>query len=348
MRILSLNQDPGIGSSKKKGASVHLQAIRQAFAAMGHEVMEMDDPDGIQLNAFSEQHRSSSPIDLVYERYALGKVGGSRFAERYGIPHVLEVNAPLSEEAARWRNGIPDVASEAAERAVFAKARHVIAVSDDTKRYSVERGASESSVTVIANGFDSEVFYPRDRAACKEQLGVSRDRFVIGFHGRLRPWHQFETLVDAVAMLVGRGLPFHLLTIGEGDYLKLARPQLNDSVHTHLSWVDVKELGRLVGAYDALPLMYSVNEPCYFSPLKLLEAMACGAVPVVPKIGAMAELVQRHESGLVYEEGELVSSLLRLYLNPEQLAAMSRSSATQASGHTWRHVAEATLRVSGV
>ncbi|HYR68656.1 MAG TPA: glycosyltransferase, partial [Candidatus Dormibacteraeota bacterium] len=54
------------------------------------------------LRAAGTCARSWRP-DIVYERYALSSIAGSLLARRLGIPHILEVNAPLADEEDRFR-----------------------------------------------------------------------------------------------------------------------------------------------------------------------------------------------------------------------------------------------------
>src|SRR5207244_10798291 len=42
-------------------------------------------------------------IDVVYERYSLWGFAGLTFAHDHGVPFILEVNAPLRLEQARYR-----------------------------------------------------------------------------------------------------------------------------------------------------------------------------------------------------------------------------------------------------
>ena len=103
MRIASINQDRGISPQRNKGAAVHLVAMRQAFADCGAQVLSFDIPVHDEMvAALGDAHREA-PLDLVYERYALGCHAGAAFCQEHDVPRVLEVNAPLAEEAARHR-----------------------------------------------------------------------------------------------------------------------------------------------------------------------------------------------------------------------------------------------------
>lgn len=148
MRIAFVNQDPGISPERAKGAAVHLQAMRRAFATLGVRSLALDEPDEERLARVLARENASEPFDGIYERYALGKLAGTRFARARGIPHVLEVNAPLAEEEERWRSGSADRAAEA-DAEVFAHATCVVAVSSLVARYALERGARPEAVVVL-------------------------------------------------------------------------------------------------------------------------------------------------------------------------------------------------------
>src|SRR5438874_131665 len=106
MRIAVVCADRGIRVDGTKGASVHLRSIAAALSER-HEVWlvtahapaaatsrawrwSLDDLDAVV---------SGWPADAVYERYSLGHTAGITAARRAGKPFVLEVNAPLFDEA---------------------------------------------------------------------------------------------------------------------------------------------------------------------------------------------------------------------------------------------------------
>lgn len=348
MNIVSVNQDQGIDENRQKGAAIHLRSIRKAFADLGHRVHRVDEQTPAKLLQALDCLVRQESIDLIYERYALGKSTAAAFAAEQGIPFVLEVNAPLAEEAAAWRGYTPSTQIDAADHYLFRSATAVIAVTRQTADYALRRGAEASRVRVCANGVDTGIFKPRDRAACKAALGIDPDAFVLGFHGRLRPWHAFERLVSAVVDLQTAGLPAHLLTAGEGPYEDACAGQIPSQLHTHLPWLDQHELGPVVSAYDVLPLMYDPEAPCYFSPLKLYEAMACGAIPVVPRIGDLTLFVRHQQNGIVYSGQDLARELLQLQPQAERRLQLQNAAIESASQQTWSAVALRTLQAAGL
>ncbi|MEY2747173.1 MAG: hypothetical protein RL112_2215 [Planctomycetota bacterium] len=351
MRILHVVQDPGIQPGRKKGASVHVEAMRKAFARLGHEVVALDEPDPARCVARFEMLRARAPFDFIYERHALGRARLALRAGELGVPHLHEVNAPLAEEEALWRAGARR-ADDEDERRAFAIAALVLCVSSDCARYARERGASASATWVEPNGVDEELFAPLDRDDPARAKLAPKGSYAIGFHGRLRPWHNFPMFVEAVERLLARGVPAHLVLLGEGDFESHIAGRACAARTTRLSWVEHEDVGRIVAACDVLPLTYASDAPCWFSPLKLLEAMSAGVVPVVPAMGDLESAVAHGRDGLVYPAGDLdalVDALERLWRDEPLRERLAREARKAAAGRTWTSIARRVVeRVAGL
>lgn len=346
-RVVSVNQDSGIGPGRAKGAAVHVDAMRIAFQSLGAKCVGLDEPDDERLVRSLTSLLAKGPIDLIYERYALGKSAAAQFAASHGIPLVLEVNAPLAEEQRKWRGGSDEAEDLRQDAISMAQACSVIAVSGEVGNYAVRRGASESAVAVFPNGIDCSQFNFAVRNNSLRGDLVPRNSFVIGFHGRLRPWHGFETLVNVSAELLERGRDIHLLVVGEGEFSELERLPVDR--YTRVGWQPHEEIPGYVGAFDALPLTYHPDMPCYFSPLKLREAMACGVVPLVPALGDLPLAVEHEKTGFVYDAGDeqqLVAQLEYLITHAEICSEVGRNASIDASRHSWDRIAAFALQAA--
>jgi glycosyltransferase involved in cell wall biosynthesis len=346
MRVASINQDPGIDPRREKGAAVHLAALREAFRARGADVVAVDEPDEERMRARLEEAWHEKAFALVYERYAIGRCGGAALARRWGVPFVLEVNAPLADEASRWRDGREDETTRLRDAELFASATRVLAVSSEVADYARRRGARPEVVEVVPNAVDPRRFQPRAPDDPIRRRLVPDGRFAIGFHGRLRPWHGFDLLARGFERLVESGAPVHLVLVGRGDFAPLLAGRVPDHRVTAVDWVTHDDVGRYVAAFDALPLTYPPELPCYFSPLKLKEAMACGVVPVVPDLGDLATAVRHGKDGLVYRAGDLdhlVASVDALVREPGERERLGRAARAAAEQTTWDDVAALVL-----
>ncbi len=342
MRVASLNQDAGIGAGAHKGAIVHVESMRQALSELGANVIAIDEKRSVLAAGQLEAAHQLERIDLVYERYSLRAGVGAQFARNHDVPFVLEVNAPLLHEAELHRGRKTEAEDLELERAVFESAASIFAVSNQVAEYVRSRGIPAQRVLVRPNAVDATRFAPlTDRDGARRELSLER-RFVLGFHGRLRPWHGFERIAVVAARLLADGVPVHVLTLGAGDFGGVLADRLPRTAFTCLPWTEHALVPRIVGCFDALALGYSAETACYFSPLKLLEAMAVGAVPVVPQVGDLSSIVRHAVNGLVYRPGDeemLFTALESVALNPALRTRLARQALVSARAHSWKSLA---------
>ena len=114
----------------------------------------------------------------------------------------------------------------------------------------MQRGAAPETVFVCPNGIDTRLFRPDVERRQRVPPSVPKDAFVLGFHGRERPWHGFRLLAEAAEILLGKGFPVHLLVIGKGEFSALSG--LPAATYTRLPWVEHAQIPSLIGRFDAL------------------------------------------------------------------------------------------------
>lgn len=346
MNILYLCADRGIPVRGHKGAAVHVRAMVNAFARAGHAVTiltpragpqdgppvtaeiveaplpnlsrDIDDPlvaaelqslqSGQDLLRLARDLHAQRGFDLVYERYSLWSDVGAWLARSTGLPLVLEVNAPLIEEAQRYRSLVDVETAAAIERTQFSTAAAVSVVSEALRRYVVERGAAPLRVHVTPNGVDPQRFHPAVRGGSVHNAYDLHDRIVVGFVGRPRPWHDLETLLAAVARLRMVDARYHLLLVGQmADDLPalLDRYDLNGAT-TVTGAVAHDDVPRHIAAMDVAVSTHrpAQSDDFYFSPLKLFEYLACGVPVVAADIGQQSQIVRHGETGYLYPPGD--------------------------------------------
>ncbi|QDV08192.1 GDP-mannose-dependent alpha-mannosyltransferase [Planctomycetes bacterium Poly30] len=348
MRVVHLVQDRGIRPNAKKGAAIHVAAMCEAFQGLGAEVVRLHASNAEEARHQLERALVAGPIDVLYERYSLGAFEGASFAFDARVPHVLEVNAPLEDEAVKWRGVDGAALDRAAEQQVFRGAHRVLCVSPLVAEYAKGRGAEASAVWVRPNGVNADLFRPIE--------GIERERadwfpalerpFLVGFHGRLRPWHGFERIVEACRDALAAGVNLAVLCVGEGDYSEALAGALPAERWRHVPWCDQRELSRWVAGFHVIPFGYDPEGACYFSPLKLREAMAAGVVPVVPDLGDLAETVEHGRAGVIYDPsdpGALTQALMGLARVPRRRSKMAIAAREAALGASWEQIARDVL-----
>jgi len=278
---------------------------------------------------------STTPVDLVIERYALESGVAGRLCARFGVPHLLEVNAPIVLEAARHRDLTNVGMWLRREESTFRSTRFMMVVSSELERY-VHSVAPDAAVTVTPNGVDVELFGSGPRMA----LGLPPDAVVMGFAGSMRPWHGVEDLVAASAGVLARHTRAVLVLAGDGQQLPGIRDQvaslkLNGRVR-FLGALEYQQMPALLRAIDVAAAPYLPSGDFYFSPIKILEYMASGCAVVYPSIGDLPCIVDG--CGLAYragDVGELESALERLVTNAVMRGDIGRRARQRALEFTW-------------
>jgi len=299
--------------------------------------------------AMRELIRSWRP-QAIYERYALTAIAGSLIARRLRVPHILEVNAPLADEEARFRGLRLGWLAHHTERWVLRRADRVVVVSEELRGFAERVGVPADRILVMPNVIDPTLFNPDcDGQAVRDELGL-QDRFVIGFSGTLKPWHGLHHLLQSVALGGERLAHAHILVIGDGpcrDELTALAAELGLAERiTFLGSIAHDEVGRYLAASDVLVAPYGPLEDFWFSPLKVAEYQAVGRPVVASRIGQLAsELGDSGGVALVPpgDESALAETMSRLAHNPEHRERMARAAA-QADVWTWDRLTGQVLR----
>jgi len=257
--------------------------------------------------------------DLLYERHALFHLSGLTLASEFGIPRVLEVNAPLVEEQARFRGLILRPEAERRETASLRGAGLVVAVSNEVRGFARACGVAADRVIVAQNGVDTARFSAAvSGAAVRRRTGLG-DGPVIGFVGSFKPWHGMDTLLSAFATIARQRSDARLLAVGDGPMLEATRHRVEAEGLAASVVLTGKiphdEVPAYLAAMDLSVAPYTPQADFYFSPLKVVESLASGRAVVAPRVGQLATLVADGETGLLYPPGDvdaLTTCLLRL------------------------------------
>ncbi len=281
--------------------------------------------------------------DAVYERYSLFSFAGLRLARRLGVPHLLEVNAPLRLERARTKGLVLEPIAARIERFVFAQSDGVFAVSTALGRYVVSRGASEAKAFVLPNGVDTERFRPGPvDMDVRRTLGIHGGATVIGFAGSLKPWHGTDLLIEAFSSIARMRPNVRLLIVGEGpewDRLRAQalRLELSRSI-VFTGRVDHGAMPAHLRAMDIAVAPYRDVPDFYFSPLKLYEYMAAGLGVIASEAGEIGALVRDGDNGLLCPIGraDVLASKLALLVDDVDLRRrLGLRARAHAEQHTW-------------
>ncbi|MFQ5565298.1 MAG: glycosyltransferase family 4 protein [Paracoccaceae bacterium] len=299
----------------------------------------------LAIEARLARHHRERSFDMIYERYSLWSAAGVRTGAKLGVPTVVEVNAPLVEEQATYRNLVLGETARALEREVFSTADALMIVSEGLRAYVVGRGARPDRVHVLGNAVDLTRFNP---AVTPAAPGLDPAAFVVGFTGSLKRWHGIDILLEAFRQVRRQAPDAHLLIVGDGPKRGWAEgfaqgAQLDDAI-TMTGWIDHAALPGLIARMDVATAPYPPSQNSYFSPLKLYEYLAVGRPIVASAIGQTAEVIADGVNGILAPPGDadaLAGALLALRADRDRAARLGRAAAVEGARHSWTRNARA-------
>jgi starch synthase len=278
---------PGIPLRGPSGAGAHFRGLVRAFHRRGLSVRVVCASEGQDHAALPvpvevvtvprEGHRDDWEIAvaeavrdralagpraaLVLERWTLFSDAGAQVAEAWGVPSILEVNAPMIPERERFDVVHRPIRSRLWQRRTLQASSWVYAVSPWLVDWLAGLGVV---ARCIPNGTEALV---GDRGRGRELLEVEAEDFVLGFLGKPKAWHGVEVLEELARELGGVAR-----VVGEEQ-------------------LDERDVADVVAAFDVGLAPYPAGAPAWFCPLKVAAYRAQGTPVVATHVGAMERWV---------------------------------------------------------
>jgi glycosyltransferase involved in cell wall biosynthesis len=354
-RLAYLSTDPGLPWGVTTQASIRMAEMVRALGAEGAEVLVLvarihpgsglpppgarlellpNGGAGAELTASLVRRLEAFRAGALYERMAWHSVAGSAAADVVGIPHLVELNAPLPVEAARYHTPERREAAVRLERSVLRSAALVLAVSTPLADYARARGARR--VKVLPNAVAADRFRtPLAALDGKEPVAVHA--------GALRPWHGTTNIARAWRLLGSAAPP--LLVVGDGP----GRATLEEVGARVTGWVPHESVPELLASAQIGLAPYSTDEPSYFSPLKLFDYLAAGLAVVAASLPGVTDIVDPGSAVLVPpgDPAALADAVAELTVDPVRRAGLGSAGRELAlSRHTWRRRARDLLQAA--
>lgn len=339
-----------LGSASPKDVKARVRRHAERFGGAPLEKAMLRLLDNLYLYRTLRDLFQTWKPDAIYERYALTAITGSLLARRLGVPHILEVNAPLAEEEARYRGLRFGALARTAERWVWRRADRLIVVSEQLRAQARAVGVADERIRVLPNAIDPDCFGPDlDATDLRRALGLA-GCFTIGFSGTLKPWHGLHHLLSATALGGDALAQARLVVIGDGPCREELEAQARElglwERITFVGSVPHERVGAYLAACDVLVAPYGPVDQFWFSPLKVAEYLAVGRPVLASRIGQLGEALA--DCGAVTllppgDEEALAAELARLAADPDARARMRRA-AREAPAWTWHRLVDQILR----
>jgi glycosyltransferase involved in cell wall biosynthesis len=263
-------------------------------------------------------------------------------------------------------DGFPDARFEI-EDALVQRSDSVVAEcpQDEADLVSLYR-ADSANIDLVPCGFDSDEFFPMERAEARDELGWPQDRFIALHLGRMVPRKGIDNVVRGIATCNRElGEAAHLYVVGgnSDDPNEIATPEIGRlariarecGVGAQVKFLGRRQRQRLRLFYNAADVFVTTPwyEPFGITPL---EAMACARPVIGADVGGIRYSVAHQQTGLLVPPKDpvaLAHCLAALKRDPQLARRMGAAGLQRAQDmFTWRSVAESLAlvyaRVAGV
>lgn len=264
---------------------------------------------------------------LVYEAHDLESRNPSRAKERWVQPWLRRIDRYLLE-----------------------RADGVVSLTSTFAHYLEAQGWRPADrVTVIPDAYDEALFHPRDRAACRAELGIPEGVPILLYAGLTFSYRGLESLVAAFARLSGSFPRARLYLVGGREAkrgeLRAQAAALGVADRVVMpGQVSLEVVPRYLAAADVLVIPGTVTEETA-SPLKMFEYMAMGVPVVSVDRPALREILPQEGAYFVppSDAAALEETLRQALIHPAEARQRAERAREAVQHYTYRWRAEQLL-----
>lgn len=324
MRILEI-----VSGTTACGATVHTLQIAQELHRRGNAITLMGKPGAWVIE--QARRRGVPVLETRMKRLPLRDLKAAAQFVRENRIEVLLAHMSGANNFAVWLSRLakkPAVLRAHAHTVHFhwRMAHHVIAVSEQTRRYHITRNLVPPSRISTVHGFvDPERLVVPDkgvRQAVRAELGLSPSECAIGVIGNIIPRKGQIYLIRALPKVVARYPQVRVLLVGVvhpqryGEQIRREAERLG--VANQVRWLgERKDVPRLLQAID----LYVLPTRSDMLPMAMLEAMWAQCPVLATYAGGIPEAITDGVEGWLVPPKDpeaLADALLEMLANPDE------------------------------
>lgn len=257
-------------------------------------------------------------------------------------PFVLEIRdlwPDFAIELGVLKNPVLIWLSRMLERFLYWRATHVVVNSPAYRDYLLDKGLSDTKITVIPNGVDTTMFDPAaDGQAIRQEYGLE-GKFVVVYAGALGLANNIDVLLGAADLL--RDDPsIHILLVGDGKERPNLEAQARDLDLPNVTFAGSRpksEIPAMLAAANA-GVAIVCNIPMFRTvyPNKVFDYMAAGRPTLLAIDGVIREVIERSQGGLFVPQGDsaaMADAIRKLSGDPALAEAMGQSARAYVVKH---------------
>ena len=322
MKILMITNTylPIVGGLEKS-----IQSFTHKLREWGHDVqivvpqlegMETTEENVIRIPAFHQLKQTGFAVALpifaslakvidsfqpdvihAHHPFLMGEMA-LRLAARYGKPLVFTYHIMFDQYSHYFP--IPSSLSRRflVELAVgYANlSTRVIAPSQSVREILQVEGV-RSFIDVVPTGVDVQAFASGDREKKRDELGIPKNAFILGYVGRLAVEKNLEFLADAVIGFMKSHKNAHFLVIGKGPSEEVIKKLFRQAgIENRLHPIGVVQGKALADCYHAMDVFVFASKS-ETQGMVLCEAMAAGVPVIAIDAPGVREVVKDEKNG---------------------------------------------------
>jgi glycosyltransferase involved in cell wall biosynthesis len=193
----------------------------------------------------------------------------------------------------------------AIETALARATDRLVAVSPEVRDELVALGvAPREKFSVVRLGIELEprVAFEGDVEEVRRRLGIAKDRFVVGWFGRMTAVKRTDDLLTTLTGLRERGVDALLLLVGDGD----DRVRLEQRAHD----LGIARSCLFLGYQENVAPWYAICDAVVLTsvsegtPVTIIEALAAGRPVVATNVGGVPDVVDDGVTGFLVRPGD--------------------------------------------
>ncbi|MCF2446702.1 glycosyltransferase family 1 protein [Dyadobacter sp. CY345] len=310
----------------------------------------MDEFTSVMLRFIAE---SGIHYDLVHANFFMSGLVASRIKMKLGIPYVITFHAlgKIRMIHQKDKDAFPPERLEI-EQMIVDDADRIIAECPQDQQDLIEHyQADPAKISVISCGFNTDEFYPLDKAEARRKLGLSGDETVLLQLGRMVPRKGIDNVIRSLQYL--KDIPhLRLLVVGgcsempdfenDTELIRLREVAQEAGVADLVDFIGRRDRDQLKYYYQAADFFISTPwyEPFGITPL---EAMACGTPVIGANVGGIKYTVRHGETGFLvppHDPQALASAVREGISCPEKYQKLCENALQWVNENfTWKSVA---------
>lgn len=224
----------------------------------------------------------------------------------FQIPHILEINGIPSVDLQNI--GIDRIRPKISgffQYINFALAKKVVCVSENIKEALLHAHRNTNKITVIENGVNADIFYPKDKKEARRLLRFEQHCHYLIFVGSFYPHHGISHIISIFKHVIQRFPNVRLIMVGTGYLLGSAiglAKKLGLTSHIDFAGeIAYEKVPDYINAADAgIFILTGIGKINGRSALKLYEYLACGRPVITDE--SHGDFVRKNGIGIVISE----------------------------------------------